>query len=110
MLSTKTLKITLTISGFLLVIGAVAHLFASYLGVYSFGLGAIGLTFIKLKHNTNDTDFRIKRLRNIQALAAVLLLGTAYLMYIQHDFWVIALLLSASMDLIVSFRMPKNTP
>lgn len=109
MLSEKAQKIILVLSGLLMVGGAVAYLFFSkeYV-IVAFGLGVIGSLYIKIKTLPRDADFRIKRLQKIQALSAVLLLGTVYLMYIEHNAWIITLILSAIIDLIVSFRMPKE--
>ncbi len=104
----KIQKIIFIISGILLIGGAILFLFNQNLAVIGFGLGTIGSLYVRIKNLTKSSDFRIKRLQKIQALSAILLLGTVYLMYIKSDAWIIALILSAIIDLIISYRMPNE--
>lgn len=108
MLTPKAQKYILIISGIILVSGCIAYILKNELAVYMVGFGAIGLTIIKIKNLSYSVNFRIRRLQKISALSTILLLATVYLMYIQRKEWALTLLLSAIIDLIVSYRMPKD--
>lgn len=52
-------------------------------------------------------DFRIRRLNNLLAISAILILVTAYLMYLNQNIWAITLTIAAFIDLFTTFRYPK---
>ena len=78
--------------------------------VFVFALGVVGLFALKALTFKRATQFRERRLQNIQILAAFLLLGSAALMFFfpVRNYWAIALLISALFDLVVIFRMPQK--
>ncbi len=96
------------ISGVIVVASTIAYIANIPYATYSFCLGAIGMIVCKIIGTKKSDDIRIRRLQKIQAFGAMLLIGTAYLMFINHKAWVIPLVLSAAFDLIVSYRMPKE--
>ncbi len=109
-MGTKTSGLLYIIFGVLVVAAAVLHIVEQDFAPYMFSVGAAGLIILKIisLKNAPAPDFRIRRLNNIQAIAAVLLVVAAYLMFIKSNFWALALILSAVFDLVVVFRMPEN--
>ncbi len=104
----KTENYLYIVSGILTIISAILFIFIENKAVYPFAFGAAGMTFIKIKNLKYSTNFRIKRLQRIQAISTILLLATVYLMYKNENAWVVTLLLSAGIDLVVSYRMPSD--
>jgi hypothetical protein len=96
--------------GVLLVAGAALHIAEKAFAPYIFSVGAVGLIVLKVNSlkNAPISDFRVRRLNNIQAIAAVLLILSAYLMFVKNNFWALALIISAVFDLVVVFRMPED--
>ncbi len=106
----KTSGILYLIFGLIVVAGAILHIAEWALSPYLFSAGAAGLIVLKIKalKSASSNHFRIRRLHNIQAFAAVLLVASAYLMFIGSNFWALTLILSAVFDLVVAFRMPEE--
>lgn len=50
-------------------------------------------------------NFRVRRLNNILALSSILLIASAYFMFIGRHYCIITILLSAIMDLWYSYRI-----
>lgn len=94
--------------GILLLAGSFAHFLKQDYAIYIFVLGAIATTIVKVKALVKTTDRRIRRLQNQQMISVLLLLATAYLIFINHDAWPLTLLLAATFDLVISYRMPKE--
>lgn len=88
--------------------GAIGYIFDMPNSVYVYGTGAIGLITFRILTLKNSTNFRIRRLHAILAISSLLMLATAYLMYIQNNAWAITLILAALFDLLVSLRTPKE--
>lgn len=107
-MSTKIKDFTYLLSGIIAVGAAFANMIQIKYAPYAFALGVVGIIIIRITNLTHSENLRIRRLYKIQALGTILLLAAAYLMFINHNAWVICLLLSAVFDLIVSFRMPKE--
>jgi len=107
-MSQKTQSYIFILSGIIVIASTVAFMLDQQIAVYPFVVGAIGMLYIKIKNLSHSADFRIRRLQKVQAASAILLLGTAYLMYTHKTAWVLTLVLSAALDLIVSYRMPKE--
>lgn len=51
-------------------------------------------------------DFRAKRLNNMLAVGALLLIASCYFMFSQNNAWVITLFISAIIDLYTALRYP----
>lgn len=78
--------------------------------VFVFAIGVVGMFLLKALSFKRASEFRMRRLQNIQILASILLLASAALMFLYpvRNYWAIALLVSALFELVVIFRMPKN--
>lgn len=50
-------------------------------------------------------NFRVRRLNNIQAISSILLIASAYFMFIGRHYCILTILLSAIMDLWYSYRI-----
>jgi len=110
---TKLQKISIPffIGYLLLIAGAVLHIMNNEFSVYIFGTGvAINLIF-RFLLLPKQTDKRIRRLNNQQFLVAVFLIITCYLMWVDDkaykSYWVITLIISAIIDLWLTFRYPE---
>ncbi len=112
MMDKKLSGLLYLVFGTLLVAGAALHIAEKTFAPYVFSVAAAGLIVLKIlslkNTNTSKADFRVRRLNNIQAIAAVLLIFSAYLMFVKNNFWALALILSAIFDLVVVFRMPED--
>jgi uncharacterized membrane protein len=93
--------------GIIVILSIVAFIYSWQFALYTYAAGALGMTIIKVTGLSSAKNSQVRRLNNIQALSAILLLGAAYLMYIKFYGWLIAIILSAVIDLYVSFRMPS---
>ncbi len=74
-------------------------------GIYTFGFGAAFFTIIRLLalvQHRNGSE--ISRLPQIRVLSAAALLGAAYLMYIGSTSWSVLLLVTAVLEVYVTFR------
>ncbi len=99
--------------GFIVVASTVAYIVLwktpyEQIAVYSYAVGAVGFVVARALNLTVGADKRIRRLRNIQLLASLLVLGAGYLMWKGSNAWAVALFLAAAFDLIVAYRMPKE--
>ena len=113
----KKLNIPFFIGYLLLIAGSVLHIINNKFSVYVFGAGvAINLIF-RFLLLPKQTDKRIRRLNNQQFFVAVFLILTCYLMWLNKDWtvesirigknsWVITLIISAIIDLWLTFRYP----
>jgi len=113
-MTNKKESIPFFIGYLLLIAGAVLHIINNEFSVYIFGAGvAINLIF-RLLMLPRQLDKRIRRLNNQQLIVAVLLVITCYLMWIETEktayksYWVITLIISAVIDLWLSFRYPNE--
>ncbi len=108
-MSDKAKNYLYLLSGIILVIGAVSQIMKYPYAFYVFVAGVAGLIVLKILNLTSTVDnFRLRRLQRIQGIGALLLLGSAYLMYIGNNAWALALILSAIFDLIIVFRTPDK--
>ncbi|MDR3705913.1 MAG: hypothetical protein P4L28_08430 [Paludibacteraceae bacterium] len=94
--------------GIIVILSIVAFIYSQQFALYTYAAGALGMTILRVSSLSSAKDSRVRRLNNIQALSAILLLGAAYLMYIKFYGWLIAIVISAVIDLYVSFRMPSE--
>jgi len=77
------------------------------IGLYTYAFGALLFALLRLwamvqyrRHN------QVTRLPQIRLFSAALLVGAAYLMYDGSNSWSVLLLLSAVLEIYVSYRQP----
>lgn len=92
----------------LLIIGAVLGILAQYLAPYIFSVGVVGVLIGKFQTLPKPVNFRIRRLNNMLAVGGLLLMASAYLMFINVNIWAVTLLIAAFIDFYTSFRYPNN--
>jgi len=119
-MTSKKLSIPFFIGYLLLILGAVLHVLDNEFSVYVFGTGVVINLIFRFLLLPRQTDKRIRRLNNQQFIVAVFLILTCYLMWIDKSFWltksiwvgksswIITLIVSAIIDLWLTFRYPKT--
>lgn len=75
---------------------------------YIFSIGAAFSIIGRLLTLPQSDDFRVRRLNNMLAVSAVLVLVSAYLMFKGENLSILTLFISAFIDIYTSFRYPKN--
>ncbi len=94
--------------GYMAVIaGALTYILAKnpLIGFTIFSVGAVVVAAMRMAMLKKSDNVRTRRLQAQQLIGTGCLLGTAYLMYAQNNAWAITLLISAFIDVWVSFRM-----
>lgn len=95
-------------TGYIVIIAAtLVYIFSDWhWAAIIFGVGAVAATVGRYLTLPAATNFRIKRLNNMLAISAVLMLATAYLMFIEENIWAITLTIAAFIDIFTTFRYP----
>ena len=75
---------------------------------YLFSIGAVLSIFGRVLTLPQSDDFRVRRLNNMLAVSAVLIIGSAYLMFKGENLCILTLFISAFIDIYTSFRYPKE--
>lgn len=79
-----------------------------YPAVYVFAVAAAVTVVGRYLTLPSADNWRVRRLNNMLAISAILLIATAYLMYTGTNIWAITLIIAAFIDLFTSFRYPKE--
>lgn len=92
-----------------LIISVMLYIFSDFnFSVYTFAVGVVLTIIGRFLTLPSPDNFRIKRLNNMLALGALLLVGTAYLMFIDNNAWAITLTISAFIDIFTTYRYPDK--
>lgn len=75
---------------------------------YLFSIGAALSIFGRVLTLPQSNDFHVRRLNNMLAVSAVLIIGSAYLMFKGENLCILTLFISAFIDIYTSFRYPKE--
>lgn len=75
---------------------------------YLFSIGATLSIIGRVLSLPQSDDFRVRRLNNMLAVSAVLIIGSAYLMFKGENLCILTLFISAFIDIYTSFRYPKE--
>ena len=75
---------------------------------YLFSIGATLSIFGRVLTLPQSDDFRVRRLNNMLAVSAILIIGSAYLMFKGENLCILTLFISAFIDIYTSFRYPKE--
>ena len=95
-------------AGVLLVVSAALHIAKIAIAPYLFSVAAAGFIIIRILNPVKGDNFRIRRMQGMQAIAAVLLIASAYFMLTGSNLWALTLIISAVIELVVIFRIPKG--
>lgn len=88
-----------------IIVGALLHALDLSLGFWIFSVGTVAFVTTRMLTLPKTDDRRTRRLYAQLMIGAICLLATAYLMFIGHNAWAITLIISAIIDLWVSFRI-----
>lgn len=92
-----------------LIVSTLVYIFTDWIPAsLIFAVGAVCAIIGRYLILPEPSDFRIKRLNNMLGISAILIISTAYLMYIGENVWAITLTLAAFIDIFTTFRYPKN--
>ena len=75
---------------------------------YLFSVGATLSIIGRVLTLPQSDDFRVRRLNNMLAVSAILIIGSAYLMFKGENLCILTLFISAFIDIYTSFRYPKE--
>lgn len=75
---------------------------------YIFSVGAFISIVGRMLTLPQSDDFRVRRLNNMLALSAILIIGAAYLMFKGENYCILLILISAFIDIYVTFRYPTD--
>ncbi|GAT62723.1 hypothetical protein [Paludibacter jiangxiensis] len=96
-------------AGYLLLMIATVFYFSQIkVAPYIFSLGVLFLVVVRVVLPIDQSDFRTRRLNKIHAFATLVLVASAYGMFIHHYLWIAGLLIATILDLYISFRLPKQ--
>lgn len=92
-----------------LIASTLVYIFAEWTPIsFVFAIGAVCAIVGRYLILPEPSDFRIKRLNNMLGISAILIIATAYLMYLEENVWAITLTIAAFIDIFTTFRYPKN--
>ncbi len=101
--------ILMRVGALCLLAGATLMITRWELSPYLYCLGALMFSSMQILDRYEGTDFTIKRLRRQQIFAAIMLLITGVLMFIEkHNGWIATLTIAAIIELYVAIRMPSG--
>ena len=112
---TKFQNLVFRIGALLMIAGAATWLFAGWVANVLYVVGVVMFVTIQLQATYEGNDFVVARLRRQQLLGAVALLLSAVAMtaqalgynLVQHNEWVVCLLIGAILELYTAFRIPQ---
>lgn len=109
MLNRKMQSVTMGIGAVCLLVGAAMMITHWKLSPYLYCIGALLFSSMQILDRYEGKDFTIRRLRRQQIFAAIMLLITGVLMFIEkHNGWMVTLTIAALIELYVAFRMPSE--
>ncbi|MGN0187656.1 MAG: hypothetical protein ACI392_07940 [Paludibacteraceae bacterium] len=88
-----------------IILGVLLHIFEVQAGFWIFAVSAVIFVIIRMLTLPKTDDKRTRRLYAQLMIGAGCLLGTVYLMYVGQNAWAITLIISAFIDIWVSFRL-----
>ena len=112
----KFQNFVLRMGGLLVLVGAMLNPVESLVAVYVYCVGALMFVAMQMLESYEGDSFGVRRLRRQQIVGGLLLLlsGVAmfgqeyHIMYMQHNEWLIILLIAAMLELYTSFRIPAE--
>ena len=88
--------------GLLLLFSAILYITGWSFIPYIYAIASVGLAIIFLLNPYTGNVLRLKRLNIQQAIAALLLPVSAYLMFLKKNEWILCLLISAFLQIYIS--------
>lgn len=106
-ISPKVKNLFFQIAAILVLVAAVTHSFNVMVAKYMMIVGAAGFAASVFTTPYPGKDIRGKRLFNIQIFAVILMIVSAYLMFVDISGWVVLLFISALLTLYCSIILPR---
>jgi phosphatidylserine synthase len=106
-LTNKTKSIIFQISAIVILLAAIVYSFHPIIAKYAMILGVAGYASTTFTSPYPGKDIRGKRLFNISIFAVLLMVVSAYLMFVDMSQWVITLLIAAVLTLYCSIILPR---
>lgn len=103
----KSKDILFQVSGVAILVAAVLYLFNPIVAAWMMAIGVALFIIVLAKSPYPGKSIRGKRLFNFQIFACMLMAAGAYLMFKQHNEWVILLLIAAVFFIYSAFLLPK---
>ncbi|MDU1891879.1 MAG: hypothetical protein E6767_14425 [Dysgonomonas sp.] len=100
-------NIIFQIAALLILLAAVAYSFNTMIAKYTIIVGVIGFAAIVFTTPYPGKSLRGKRLFNMQILATILMIVSAYLMFVDIKGWVVTLLIAAILTLYSTIILSK---
>jgi len=109
-------NLTFRIGALLMVVGAATYLFGGVVSCILYVIGALMFATMQLRTTYYGNNITLLRLRRQQLLGATALVLSAAALtaqtlgynLIQHNEWVVCLLIGAMLELYTSFRIPQE--
>ena len=102
-MNSKIKNYTLYTCGLLLLLSAGLYITGWSFIPYIYAVASVGLAILFLLSPYKGPVLRLKRLNIQQAISALLLPVSAYLMFIQKNEWILCLLISAFLQFYITF-------
>ncbi len=95
------------VSAILVLVAAIAYNIDAMIGKCMMIIGVSGYATSVLTNGYKGKSIRGKRLYNILIIAVLLMVVSAYLMFIDRQQWVVTLLIAAVLTLYISIILPR---
>jgi len=106
-ISLKTKNIFFQISAILILAAAIIYNFNENIAKYMLAIGAAGFAVVAFTSPYPGKSLRGKRLFNLQVLAVILMVVSAFLMFMEMPAWIFTLLIAAILTLYSSVMLPR---
>ncbi|MDR2496028.1 MAG: hypothetical protein LBD21_02750 [Tannerellaceae bacterium] len=95
--------IVFSVSGILVLAGAVLYMAAPHVAAAVFAVGAAGMAVSRLTQPVADTSVRMKRLHTFNVAAALLMVVASVFMFRRQNEWIACLSIAAMLQLYAVF-------
>lgn len=106
-INAKIKNILFQSTAILIVLGAALYMLAPQIAKYTLAIGATGYIICLFTTPYPGQSIRGKRLFNMQVFAALLIAVSAFLMFMNHNLWILILFIAAILTLYSSTMIPK---
>lgn len=107
-MSPRIRTILFTVSGILLLVGAVLYLSKLTFAPYLFAVGAAGIAICQLSTPVKHLSIRLRRLQTFNVIAALLMIVASVFMFKRQNEWILCLTIAAILQLYAVCMAPKD--
>lgn len=99
----------IAVGALVLLVGAALMITGWEAAPYLYSFGALVFAAVQIADRYEGDDFVVRRLRRQQIFAALMLVVTGVLMFVEkHNGWIATLTIAALLELYTAFRMPDS--